>query len=71
MNERLVRMSSFGLAGMLFLLFLVPSFVSAQSNAFAQGDKHLQFLERLEIMLQRNPDLNLYSPKSISRHMAV
>ncbi|MBL7737197.1 MAG: hypothetical protein JNL51_17195 [Chitinophagaceae bacterium] len=71
MNERLVRMSSFGLAGMLLLLFLVPSLASAQSNAFAQGDKHLQFLERLEIMLQRNPDLNLYSPKSISRHMAV
>jgi hypothetical protein len=51
------------------LFFSNASF--AQSLYLPQGNKHLPFLERLEIMLQKNPDLNLASAKSVSRHVAV
>ncbi|HRE50103.1 MAG TPA: hypothetical protein PK339_01690 [Flavitalea sp.] len=71
MNERLVRICWFNSLGILLLLFLASLQAGAQSNSFMQGDKHLQFLERLEIMLQQNPELNLYSAKSISRRLAV
>jgi hypothetical protein len=43
----------------------------AQSLYLPQDNKHLPFLERLEIMLQKNPDLNIASAKSVSRHVAV
>lgn len=43
----------------------------SQSMFLPQDNKHLPFLERLEIMLQKNPDLNIASPKTITRHVAV
>lgn len=36
-----------------------------------QDNKHLQFLQRLEILLQKNPELNIASPKTINRREAV
>jgi hypothetical protein len=54
----------------IFILF-VPCFTSAQSTHLPQGSKHQQFLERLEILLQKNPDLNVLTPKPISRRFAV
>lgn len=54
------------------LLFLLFSFSSiAQSTYLPQGTKHQPLLNRLEILLQRNDDLNLSTVKPISRKVAV
>jgi hypothetical protein len=54
---------------LLFLLF--PFTLFAQSTYLPQGTKHQAFLNRLEILLQRNDDLNLATAKPISRKTAV
>jgi hypothetical protein len=54
-----------------FIIFSCPVFLTAQSLYVQQGTKHLPFLERLEIILQRHPDLNIYTPSSIPRALAV
>lgn len=43
----------------------------AQSMFLPQQNKHQQFLERLEILLQSNPTLNTETPKTLTRHSAV
>lgn len=57
------------------ILFIVvcslPNLLFAQSLFVQQGTKHQPFLERLEILMQRNPDLNIYTPSSIPRVMTV
>ncbi|HUQ67147.1 MAG TPA: hypothetical protein VM101_13380 [Flavitalea sp.] len=56
----------------LFLLICsCPVFVTAQSLFVQQGTKHLPFFERLGIILQQHPDLNIYTPSSIPRALAV
>jgi hypothetical protein len=42
-----------------------------QSLYLPQDSKHLPFIERLEILLQKNPDLNIASAKSVARHTVV
>ena len=54
----------------IFILFL-PCFAHSQSTYLPQGHKHQQLLERLEILLQKNPDLNVTTTKPISRKIAV
>jgi hypothetical protein len=54
---------------LLFLLF--PFGLLAQSTYLPQGSKHQQFLNRLEILLQKNDDLNLSTVKPLSRRIAV
>ena len=49
----------------------VPVFTHAQSSYLPQGHKHQQLLERLEILLQKNPDLNVATAKPLSRRIAV
>ena len=53
------------------LILFVPFFTVAQSTYLPQGHKHQQFLDRLEILLQRNPDLNVSTVKPLSRKFAV
>ena len=53
------------------LIFLLPFQLSAQSTNLPQGSKHLHFLDRLEIMMQDNPDLNFSGMKPFSRRIAV
>lgn len=53
------------------LIFLLPSCSLAQSANLPQGSKHLHFLDRLEIMLRDNPDLNFSGQKPFSRKTAV
>jgi hypothetical protein len=53
----------------LFLLF--PCFSIAQSTYLPQGNKHQPLLNRLEILLQRNNDLNVGTIKPLSRKTAV
>ncbi len=48
-----------------------PVSVLAQSTMLPQGSKWDHFLERMEILLQDNPDLNATTPKPMSRKMAV
>lgn len=52
-------------------IFLLPLQLSAQSTNLPQGSKHLHFLDRLEIMMQTNPDLNFSGIKPFSRKSAV
>ena len=57
----------------LLWLFLIgfPILTIAQSTYLPQGHKHQQFLDRLEIKLQRYNDLNVFTPKQLSRKVAV
>ena len=43
----------------------------AQSTYLPQGSKYDHFLDRMEILLQNNPDLNISTAKPISRRLAV
>src|SRR5438874_12731447 len=52
-------------------IFLLPHQLIAQSSNLPQGSKHLHFLDRLEILLQDNPDLNFSGLKPFSRKIAV
>jgi hypothetical protein len=54
----------------LLLLFL-PYQLSAQSANLPQGSKHLHFLDRLEILLQDDAELNFSAMKPFSRRTAV
>ena len=53
------------------LILSVPILGNAQSSYLPQGHKHQQFLDRLEILLQKNPDLNVATVKPLSRRIAV
>lgn len=53
------------------LIFLLPSYGITQSANLPQGSKHLHFLDRLEILLRDNPDLNFSGQKPFSRKVAV
>jgi hypothetical protein len=53
------------------IILLFPVFSFAQSSYLPQGSKSDHFLERLEILLQTNPDLNVFTPKPLSRKLAV
>jgi hypothetical protein len=52
-------------------IFLLPFHLCAQSTNLPQGSKHLHFLDRLEIMMQSNPDLNFSAMKPVSRKNAI
>jgi len=54
-----------------FAILILPFIVSGQSTYLPQGHKHQQFLNRLEIKMQRNPDFNVSTVKPLSRHLAV
>ncbi|MBS1933380.1 MAG: hypothetical protein JST96_05220 [Bacteroidetes bacterium] len=55
----------------LSIILLFPVFCFAQSTFLPQGSKYEHFLERMEILLQTNPDLNISTIKPISRKLAV
>jgi hypothetical protein len=57
------------LAGIVLLS--LPCFCVSQSTYLPQGHKHQQFLDRMEILTQRNPDLNVLSTRPISRRLGV
>ena len=53
------------------LILLLPFTVFSQSVYLPQGNKHAQFLDRLDIKLSRDPDLNLSTAKPLSRRLAT
>jgi len=53
------------------IILLVPFCSFAQSTFLPLGDKSDHFLERMGILLQTNPDLNVFTPKPLSRQLAV
>ncbi len=53
------------------IIFLLPVSGFTQSTFLPQGSKSDHFLERMEILLQTNPDLNVYTAKPLSRKVAV
>ncbi len=54
-----------------WLIFILPVFCSAQSTNLPQGTKHAAFLDRLEILMQDNQELNFSAMKPLSRKSAV
>ena len=67
------------MTGMQFIIKILGSVlilctaigVNAQTLYLPQGNKHAQLLDRLEIKMQKNPDLNVSTPKPFSRRLAV
>ena len=55
----------------LLIILIFPVFGFAQSTYLPQQSKYDHFLERMEVLLQSNPDLNVMTPKPFSRIMAV
>lgn len=53
------------------LILLLPLTTAAQSTYLPQGIKQQPLLDRLEIMLQNNTDLNVSTAKPLSRKVAV
>jgi len=53
------------------LIFFLPFLAIGQSVYLPQDHKHAQLLERIDIKLQRNSDLNVLTPKPVSRKIAV
>jgi hypothetical protein len=56
---------------LLLLIFLLPLTASAQSTFLPQGSKFEHFLDRMEILQQIDPELNIATVKPISRRSAV
>jgi len=54
-----------------WLIFILPVLCFAQSTNLPQGSKHAAFLDRLEILMQDNPELNFSAMKPFSRKSAV
>jgi hypothetical protein len=59
------------LVAALLLAGLLPEKLNAQSSYLPQGSKYDHFLDRMEILLQTQPDLNISTAKPISRKLAV
>ncbi|HLY72150.1 MAG TPA: hypothetical protein VKR53_20595, partial [Puia sp.] len=55
----------------LLIILLFPYFGFAQSSFLPQESKSDHFLDRMEILLQTNPDLNVTTVKPMSRKLAV
>ena len=53
------------------MFLFIPFLSKAQSTYLPQGNKHQAFLSRLEIKLQKHPDLNVTTIKPFSRRVAV
>lgn len=49
------------------LLFICPSFATAQSTYLNSGSKEIHFVDRMEIKQQKNTDLNFSSVRPFSR----
>ncbi|MEO6932588.1 MAG: hypothetical protein ABI151_13230 [Chitinophagaceae bacterium] len=52
-------------------IFFFPIFICAQSTNLPQGSKHQQLMERLEILLKDDPELNLSGIHPLSRRTAI
>ncbi len=53
------------------IILMLPVIGFSQSTYLPQGSKYEHFLDRLSILLQNNPDLNVYTVKPLSRKLAV
>lgn len=56
---------------MMAILFLMPFVGLAQSAYLSESSAYLPWLDRMEIKLQRNPDLNALTARPLSRKVAV
>ena len=53
------------------VILILPLVTFSQSTYLPQGHKHQQFLNRMEIKMQRYPDFNVTTVKPFSRQRAV
>src|SRR5713226_4348320 len=54
-----------------WLIFILPLLTTAQSTTLPQGYKQAHLLDRLEILMQDNPELNFSAQKPFSRKTVV
>src|ERR1700744_826318 len=59
------------LAFLLLIVWMIPAGSFAQSSFLPQGSKFDHFLDRMEILQQTDPDLNISTAKPVSRRLAV
>ena len=55
----------------LIIILSLPISGFSQSTYLPQGSQFEHFLDRIGIKLQTNPDMNIFTPKPISRKVAV
>ena len=55
----------------VLVVCVLPVLITAQSIYLQHGTKHQIFVERLEILLQKNNWLNIYTPGTVPRPLAV
>ena len=53
------------------IILMLPVFGFSQSTYPPEGSQYEHFLDRIGILLQNNPDLNIFTPKPLSRKVAV
>ena len=53
------------------IILAMPVFGFSQSTFLPEGSQYEHFLDRLGILLQNNPDLNVNTPRPLSRKVAV
>jgi hypothetical protein len=53
------------------IILILPIVGFSQSTYLPQGSKYEHFLDRLGILLQNNPELNIFTVKPLSRKLAV
>jgi hypothetical protein len=53
------------------IILCLPAIGLSQSTYLPEDSKHDHFLERMDILLQKNPDLNVFTPKPLTRKLAV
>ena len=55
----------------LSIILILPFLTAAQSTYLPIGSKYDHFLDRMGIIMQDNPDMNIYTVKPLSRKVAV
>jgi hypothetical protein len=70
-NRKNLMMQFIKTVARLIIILILPGFTFSQSTYLPQGSQYEYFLDRLGIKLQTNPELNIFTPKPISRKMAV
>src|SRR4249920_3801467 len=53
------------------IILIFPVFGFTQSTYLPEQSKYEHFFERMEVLMQSNPDLNVFTPKPLSRKMTV
>jgi hypothetical protein len=70
-NRYYIKMQFIKTVARLVIILILPAHAFTQSTYLPQGSQFEQFLDRIGIKMQTNPDLNIFTCKPISRKVAV